>query len=473
MPATPTAPARPADAHHRGQRSVAGVHQRLAAGAANPLPPSVPTSPDAAPSGHRHHARIRPSFRSATCRRQQPRSQSHARPPAARLVPGHARTDDRRSAAGQPRRIRLGSAQRCHSAVNAHHLRQRRARRRRPSRPGTAAAGISSTVRAAERARRIRHRRHRHRRGDGQLRDSRPTSRRRRPTRLRALARLSHVSRLALVRRHFQGRHRHRDRHRQQRRRELHPAGCLRTPFRPSAFRRSRAAAPASRPSGSAGSTRPRPWSPTPPNAPFSIRTSSCTRSPPPPTPAARPCCPPAAPVCRTTRTATRPAHPSNRPTPAPELDESRLHRLAVMSPQSYEQLTDANLPPTERQFGGLGGDRRRRRDRTRRRRATPHRSGTRHPRDSRRARQRLADLRRTVVRARRSASVRQVAVHAARASSRSNRPATRTPPCSTARTTTWTVPLRRFRCGVATTPTMPISSMPLSRSRRRGSCGR
>ena len=34
---------------------------------------------------------------------------------------------------------------------------------------------------------------------------------------------------------------------------------------------------------------------------------------------------------------------------PTPELDESRLHRLAVMSPQSYEQLTDANLPPTER----------------------------------------------------------------------------------------------------------------------------
>ena len=32
-----------------------------------------------------------------------------------------------------------------------------------------------------------------------------------------------------------------------------------------------------------------------------------------------------------------------------PELDESRLHRLAVMSPQSYEQFTDANLPPTER----------------------------------------------------------------------------------------------------------------------------
>ena len=34
---------------------------------------------------------------------------------------------------------------------------------------------------------------------------------------------------------------------------------------------------------------------------------------------------------------------------PAPELDESRLHRLAVMSPQTYEQLVDTNLPPTER----------------------------------------------------------------------------------------------------------------------------
>ena len=36
--------------------------------------------------------------------------------------------------------------------------------------------------------------------------------------------------------------------------------------------------------------------------------------------------------------------------TPAPELDESRLHRLAVMSPQSFEQLNDDSLPPTERQ---------------------------------------------------------------------------------------------------------------------------
>ena len=41
---------------------------------------------------------------------------------------------------------------------------------------------------------------------------------------------------------------------------------------------------------------------------------------------------------------------PIDAATPAPELDESRLHRLAVMSPQSFEQLNDDNLPPTERQ---------------------------------------------------------------------------------------------------------------------------
>ena len=41
---------------------------------------------------------------------------------------------------------------------------------------------------------------------------------------------------------------------------------------------------------------------------------------------------------------------PIDAATPAPELDESRVHRLAVMSPQSYEQLNDASLPPTERQ---------------------------------------------------------------------------------------------------------------------------
>ncbi len=34
---------------------------------------------------------------------------------------------------------------------------------------------------------------------------------------------------------------------------------------------------------------------------------------------------------------------------PAPELDESRLHRLAVISPATYGHLTDANVPATER----------------------------------------------------------------------------------------------------------------------------
>jgi len=33
---------------------------------------------------------------------------------------------------------------------------------------------------------------------------------------------------------------------------------------------------------------------------------------------------------------------------PPPELDESRLHRLAVMSPKAYELLTDTDLPPAE-----------------------------------------------------------------------------------------------------------------------------
>jgi hypothetical protein len=41
---------------------------------------------------------------------------------------------------------------------------------------------------------------------------------------------------------------------------------------------------------------------------------------------------------------------PIDAATPAPELDESRLHRLAVMSPQSFEQLNDDSLPPNERQ---------------------------------------------------------------------------------------------------------------------------
>ncbi|WNG92479.1 hypothetical protein [Mycobacterium sp. ITM-2016-00318] len=41
---------------------------------------------------------------------------------------------------------------------------------------------------------------------------------------------------------------------------------------------------------------------------------------------------------------------PIDAATPAPELDGSRVHRLAVMSPQSYEQLNDVSLPPTERQ---------------------------------------------------------------------------------------------------------------------------
>ncbi|MGH3677808.1 MAG: methyl-accepting chemotaxis sensory transducer [Mycobacterium sp.] len=33
---------------------------------------------------------------------------------------------------------------------------------------------------------------------------------------------------------------------------------------------------------------------------------------------------------------------------PAPELDDSRLHRLAVIAPAMYEQLTDANTPATQ-----------------------------------------------------------------------------------------------------------------------------
>jgi hypothetical protein len=47
---------------------------------------------------------------------------------------------------------------------------------------------------------------------------------------------------------------------------------------------------------------------------------------------------------CDSTRSPIDPA------TPAPELDGTRLHRLAVTSPQSYEQLNDATLPATERQ---------------------------------------------------------------------------------------------------------------------------
>ncbi|WP_165789232.1 hypothetical protein [Mycolicibacterium agri] len=46
---------------------------------------------------------------------------------------------------------------------------------------------------------------------------------------------------------------------------------------------------------------------------------------------------------CDSTRSPIDPA------TPAPELDDSRVHRLAVMSPQRYEELTDANLAANER----------------------------------------------------------------------------------------------------------------------------
>ena len=46
---------------------------------------------------------------------------------------------------------------------------------------------------------------------------------------------------------------------------------------------------------------------------------------------------------CDSTRSPIDPA------TPAPELDESRLHRLAVISPQNYEEVKDTSLPPTER----------------------------------------------------------------------------------------------------------------------------
>ncbi len=46
---------------------------------------------------------------------------------------------------------------------------------------------------------------------------------------------------------------------------------------------------------------------------------------------------------CDSTRSPIDPA------TPAPELDESRVHRLQVMSPQTHEQLNDATVSPTER----------------------------------------------------------------------------------------------------------------------------
>ncbi len=46
---------------------------------------------------------------------------------------------------------------------------------------------------------------------------------------------------------------------------------------------------------------------------------------------------------CDSTRSPIDPA------TPAPELDETRVHRLQVMSPQRYEQLNDATSSSTER----------------------------------------------------------------------------------------------------------------------------
>ncbi len=52
---------------------------------------------------------------------------------------------------------------------------------------------------------------------------------------------------------------------------------------------------------------------------------------------------------CDSTRSPIDPA------TPAAELDETRVHRLQVVSPQSFEQLNDATVPPTERQSAAWG----------------------------------------------------------------------------------------------------------------------
>ena len=114
---------------------------------------------------------------------------------------------------------------------------------------------------------------------------------------------------------------------------------------------------------------------------------------------------------------------------PPPELDESRLHRLAVMSPQTYEQLIDTDLPPTERHFGGMGGDRRCRRDSPRRRRAPPDRSGTRHPRNPRRARDAARRSQTNSGPPSPKCGCTASRCSCVPGSSRSSRPATRTPP--------------------------------------------
>ena len=84
MPATPTTPAGlPTPATAANDLSQ-GFTKGLAASAANPLPPSVPTTPHVAPpaSGNRNHARICACIRPATRRGEQPCSQ-YTPPPAA------------------------------------------------------------------------------------------------------------------------------------------------------------------------------------------------------------------------------------------------------------------------------------------------------------------------------------------------------------------------------------------------------
>ena len=66
MPSTPSMPSAPpytgrsANAHNRGQRSIAGIRQRSRLRRwAHPLSASAPSSPGATPSGRQRHSRVR------------------------------------------------------------------------------------------------------------------------------------------------------------------------------------------------------------------------------------------------------------------------------------------------------------------------------------------------------------------------------------------------------------------------------
>ena len=318
MPATPTTPA--------GLPTPATAANDLSQGFTKASPPAPAIRcrrpfrpPRRRPLRHRHLARIRPGLRSATGRGQQPCSQPHA---AARSggVSGHSGTDDRRPAAGNL--AAFGSdLPKGPPPVNARHLR-RGGPGGPPPLPRAAAAGISSgsvppgALAASGIAAT----------GTGAAMVCSETQDQYLDQAVQLAYELLHASRM------YPGPHRRVGIFKNAAGTEtvivsndgasyIHRASTY--PVPPERFSPTPIQMLASKPSGSAGSIRRRQWLPTPPNTRFWIPTSSCMRSPPQPTRAARPSFPPDAPGRRIIRTATRRARRSNQPRRTPELDET------------------------------------------------------------------------------------------------------------------------------------------------------